>query len=135
MAMESNIGDTNDLGLHADMIACAMDVQRVSFDFTLLLDFMMPCISLFRLSGMSECQSWQLSIIGYTSVSYVAVLISSRIMDAAISRIRSFSDVTLALASLSQLSFKIRWFLSRNVYDIARADKFSYQDVTSKIFL
>ena len=37
MAVESNIGDTNDLGLHADMIACAMDVQCFSFDFTLLV--------------------------------------------------------------------------------------------------
>ena len=50
-AVDSSIGDINDLGLHEDMMACAIEVQRRSFESSLLLDLMMPCISLLRLSG------------------------------------------------------------------------------------
>ena len=53
-AGDSSTGDMNDLDLHADKMACAIEVQRRSFESSLLFDLIMPCISLLRLSGTEE---------------------------------------------------------------------------------
>ena len=102
IAMDNEIGDMNDLGRHADTILCPIAVQRRS-----LLDaafgLIMPCRKRSRDPG-TDASLCMLSICGYSDELYTVVLISSRIMAAAISTIELLSLGTLASRSASQFS-------------------------------